>query len=46
MPNVLFKITFPDDYNEARRKLPQAVDHTDIGSDGGISPNKLKRKRM
>ncbi|XP_048010172.1 uncharacterized protein si:dkey-242h9.3 isoform X2 [Megalobrama amblycephala] len=34
------------DYNEARRKLPQAVDHTDIGSDGGNSPIKFKRRRI
>ncbi|XP_051955323.1 uncharacterized protein LOC127624578 isoform X2 [Xyrauchen texanus] len=34
------------DYNEARRKLPQAVDHTDIGSDGGNSPSQFKRKRI
>ncbi|XDV37898.1 hypothetical protein PO909_007424, partial [Leuciscus waleckii] len=34
------------DYNEARRKLPQAVDHTDIGSDGGNSPIQFKRKRI
>ncbi|XP_065152686.1 uncharacterized protein [Paramisgurnus dabryanus] len=35
-----------NDYNEARRKLPQAVDHTDIGSDGGNSPIQFKRKRI
>ncbi|XP_067309541.1 serine/arginine repetitive matrix protein 2-like [Pseudorasbora parva] len=35
-----------NDYNEARRKLPQAVDHTDIGSDGGNSPIKFKRRRI
>lgn len=37
---------FPDDYNVARLKLPQAVDHTDLGSDGGDSPISFKRKRM
>ncbi|XP_038554925.1 uncharacterized protein LOC119888442 [Micropterus salmoides] len=33
-------------YNEARLKLPQAVDHTDLGSDGGDLPIKFKRKRI
>lgn len=34
------------DYNEARRKLPQAVEQTDVGSDEGNSPRAFKRKRM
>lgn len=38
---------FPDDYKEARRKLPLAVDHTDIDqTDGGDSPITFQRKRM
>lgn len=49
--HVLLKMAFVflfflDDYNEARLKLPQAVDHTDLGSDGGESPIRFKRKRM
>lgn len=37
---------FVDDYNEARLKLPEAVKHTDLGTDGEGSPIKLKRQRM
>ncbi|XP_019735241.1 uncharacterized protein LOC109521683 isoform X3 [Hippocampus comes] len=34
------------DYNEARLKLPQAVDNTDLGSDEKDSPIQFKRKRI
>uniref|UniRef100_A0A1A8ENN8 Uncharacterized protein n=1 Tax=Nothobranchius korthausae TaxID=1143690 RepID=A0A1A8ENN8_9TELE len=35
-----------DDYSEARRKLPDAVLHTDLGTDGEDSPVKPKRRRV
>lgn len=37
---------FGDDYNEARLKLPEAVNNTDLGTDGEDSPIKPKRRRM
>ncbi|XP_045917676.1 uncharacterized protein LOC123978486 isoform X2 [Micropterus dolomieu] len=46
MPHKARIIFTSHDYNEARFKLPQAVDHTDLGSDGGDSPIKFKRKRI
>ncbi|XP_045897136.1 uncharacterized protein LOC123964074 [Micropterus dolomieu] len=46
MPHKARIIFTSHDYNEARLKLPQAVDHTDLGSDGGDLPIKFKRKRI
>ncbi|KAG1928773.1 hypothetical protein F2P79_023429 [Pimephales promelas] len=35
-----------DSYSEARLKLPEAVEHTDLATDGEDSPIKPKRRRM
>ena len=37
---------FVDDYNEARLKLPEAVNNTDLGTNGEDSLIKPKRRRM
>ena len=37
---------FVHDYNEARLKLPEAVNNTDLGIDGEDSSIKPKRRRM
>ena len=40
------QLFFTDAYNEARLKLLQAFDNTDLGSEGGDSPITFKRIRM